>query len=415
MKVLHVNAFDGGGGAARAAMRLHEGLRRQGIESLFATVKPGSGGPGVFTPLSKRQQLAALAKRQVAMRIAARQKSPSNPIIHSLGFFPSGLGRWINASDVDLVNLHWVCAETLSLGEIARIEKPIVWTMHDMWPFSGAEHYDDFDHPGRWKAPYVAANRPPGASGPDIDAQVWVRKARAWSGRTFYLVAPSRWLAGCAEESALMRGQPCTVIPNPLDTEAFAPVDRAAARRMLGLPEDRKYLLFGALGAMSDMRKGYDLLIEALQAFERNHDGDGVEVLVFGGQNSGEIPGLRLKSHFLGSFGDELSLRVVYSAADIFVAPSRQDNLPNTVVEASTCGVPTVAFDIGGMSDIVTDGETGVLAPAFDTAALAAGIHQMLQSPVAPEKVRTAAEVKFSLGATIPAYVALYERVLREG
>ncbi|MCP9791135.1 glycosyltransferase [Vulcanococcus limneticus Candia 3F8] len=415
MKVLHVNAFDGGGGAARAAMRLHQGLRAYGVDSLFASVKSGVGGPGVVSPLGQGRQVVALVKRQVALRIARLQKTPANPIIHSLGLFTSGLGAWINASDVDIVNLHWVCAETLSLGEIARIEKPIVWTMHDMWAFMGAEHYDDGDHPGRWKAPYSAANRPPGTTGPDLDAWVWARKARLWSGKTFNLVAPSTWLANCARESALMGNQPCEVIHNPLDTTAFAPIDRNVARELLGLPQDRKFILFGALGATSDRRKGYDLLVEALRSFERDHDAGGVDVMVFGGQSSGEIPGVALPCHFLGTFADEISLRLVYSAADIFVAPSRQDNLPNTVVEASACGVPTVAFDIGGMSDIVTDGETGALVAPFDTNALAAGMARLLRAPIAQATVRAHAEAKFSPAAALPAYIALYQRLAAGG
>ena len=411
MKVLHVNAFDAGGGAARAAIRLHAALREQGVESMFLTLKPGSGVAGVVSPLGKWQQLAALAKRHAAMRIAALQQTPTNPIIHSLGLFPSGLGRWINQSDADVVNLHWVCAETLSIREIARIEKPIVWTMHDMWPFMGAEHYDDLDHPGRWKAPYTWANRPANASGPDIDARVWARKARAWAHKTFHLVAPSRWIADSAADSALMGHQPRTVIANPLDTDAFAPIDRAQARRMLGLPDDRKLVLFGALGATSDRRKGYDLLVAALQALERNYDRANVEVLVFGGRTGGEIQGVGLKSHFLGTYHDDLSLRVVYSAADVFVAPSRQDNLPNTVVEAAACGVPTAAFDIGGMPDIIDHGATGMLAPAFDTDALAAGIARLLDTPLGREAVRAAVVAKVSLAATVPAYLSLYSMV----
>lgn len=412
MKVLHVNAFDAGGGAARAAMRLHEGLRRHGVDSQFVTVKPGSGEDGVFTPLGKRQILSAFAKRHAAQMIASLQKTPTNQLIHSLGLFPSGLGRWINASDIDVVNLHWVCAEALSLGEIAQIKKPIVWTMHDMWSFMGAEHYDDLEHPGRWKAPYTAASRPASYRGLDIDRFVWTRKARLWAGKTFNLVSPSNWLANCARDSALMGNQPCVVIHNPLDTASFGPVDRSQARRMLGLPSDKKLILFGAFGATSDLRKGYDLLIATLREFERLHGGTNTEVMVFGGQKTGEIPGLGIKSHFRGTFHDDLSLRVVYSAADVFVAPSRQDNLPNTVVEAGACGLPTAAFDIGGMSDIVADGVTGRLAPPFDTAALASGIHRLLETPIARETVRAAAQSKFSLDATVPGYVSLYERVL---
>ena len=236
MKVLHVSAFDSGGGAARAAMRLHRALRCiEGIDSQFLTVRPNLSEEGVFTPLGKRQFLAILAKRHAAVQIAALQKTPTNPVIHSLGLFASGLGNWINDSDFDVVNLHWVAAETLSIPEIARIKKPIVWTMHDMWPFMGAEHYDDLDHPGRWKEPYISTNRPPNYRGPDLDARVWARKARAWAGATFQMVAPSQWIAGCARGSALMGNQPCTVIPNPLDTEAFAPVDRNEDSLMIGL------------------------------------------------------------------------------------------------------------------------------------------------------------------------------------
>lgn len=412
MKILHVNAFDAGGGAARAAMRLHEGLRSQGIDSHFLTVKPGSGEDGVFTPLGKRQILTAYAKRHAAQRIASLQQTPTNKVIHSLGLFPSGVGRWINSSDFDVVNLHWICAEALSIGEIARIEKPIVWTMHDMWPLMGAEHYDDLDHPGRWKAPYAAASRPSSYSGPDIDRYVWARKARLWTGKTFNLVSPSNWLASCVRDSALMGNQPCEVIHNPLDTESFAPVDRGEARRMLRLPLDKKLILFGALGATSDLRKGYDLLIAALRELERVRGGKDIEVLVFGGQRTGKIPGLELTTHFLGAFHDDLSLRVAYSAADVFVAPSRQDNLPNTVVEAAACGVPTAAFDIGGMSDIVTNGETGVLAPPFDTSALADGIRQLLETSISRDTVRAAAQDKFSLDPTLPRYVSLYRRLL---
>jgi glycosyltransferase involved in cell wall biosynthesis len=414
MKVVHVNAFDGGGGAARAAMRLHRGLLAQGVDSSLITVKPGTREAGVCSPLDKRQQLAAFVKRHAALRLAALQKTPSNPIIHSLGQFPSGLGRWINESDADVVNLHWVNAETLSIGEIARIKKPIVWTMHDMWPFMGAEHYDDFDCPGRWRTPYSASNRPPNHRGPDLDARTWARKARAWSGKTFHLVSPSRWLAGLAKESALMGNQPCSVIPNPLDTHVFAPVDQAVARRILGLPQDRKLILFGAIGATSDLRKGYDLLVSALQALEQNHPDTQAEVMVFGGPRAGEIATVGMKSHFLGEFHDDLSLRIVYSAADVFVAPSRQDNLPNTVVEAAACGLPTVAFDIGGMSDIITDGATGALAHPYDTAAMATKISRLLNSPVSREVVRDGAVAKFAPHTTIPEYQELYERIVGE-
>lgn len=412
MKILHVNAFDAGG-AARAALRLHEALRQGGVDSRFVTIKPASGQDGVSAPLAKWQIATAYAKRHAAARLARLQKTPGNAVIHSLGQFPSGLGKWIESSDADIVNLHWVCAEALSVGEIARITKPIVWTMHDMWTFMGAEHYDDLDHPGRWKAPYTAENRPPPHSGPDIDCHVWRRKAKLWARQEFQLVSPSHWLALCARESALMGSQPCEVIHNPIDTVTFGPVNQAEARRILGLPANKKLILFGALGATSDLRKGYDLLMVALQKLERDYSfNQDAEIVVFGGRKTDKLPGVGLKGHFLGTFHDDLSLRAVYSAADVFVAPSRQDNLPNTVVEAAACGLPTAAFDIGGMSDIVDDGATGVLAKPFDVSALAGAIHRLLVSPIEREIVRSAAQAKFSLEATVPSYISLYQKML---
>lgn len=414
MKILHVNAFDFGGGAARAAMRLHEGLRRYGVDSHFVTVKPTSGHDTVFTPLGKRQIAIALAKRHAAAKVVSMQKAPTNGVIHSLALFSSGLGRWIETSDFSIVNLHWICAEALSIREIAQIRKPIVWTMHDMWPFMGAEHYDDLDHPGRWKTTYTAENRPPNYKGLDIDYYIWTRKAKLWAGKEFQLVSPSNWLADCARGSALMCSQPCEVIHNPIDMDAFGPVDKSEARRILGLPLDKKLILFGAMDATSDQRKGYDLLVAALYHLERDFDvGKDTEIVVFGGRKTGKIPNIGLKSHFLGVFQDDLSLRVVYSAADVFVAPSRQDNLPNTVVEAGACGLQTAAFDIGGMSDILVEDESGTLARPFDVKALAGGIHRLLTCPIERRTVRAATQARFSLEATIPAYVTLYHNLLK--
>lgn len=210
-----------------------------------------------------------------------------------------------------------------------------------------------------------------------------------------------------------MGAQACEVIHNPLDTQAFSPVDKREARSMLGLPAGRKLILFGALASTSDPRKGYDLLLTALRHLEQDHGADqDTDVIVFGGGKSGDIPGGRMKTHFLGAFHDDLSLRVVYSAADVFVAPSRQDNLPNTIIEAGACGLPTAAFAVGGIPDIVKEDETGKLAAPFDAKALAGCIHSLLVSPISHETVRSATEAKFSVAATIPAYLSLYRKVL---
>ncbi len=420
MKILHVSVSTDGG-AGRAALRLHDGLRCRGSDSHFTAMHPYIGENVVLRPLSRQQRFAQYTKLVASKLITLLQRTPTNQVIHSPGLFPSGLGRWINASDFDIVNLHWVGWNMLSVKEIGRIDKPIVWTMHDMWPFMGAEHYDDLEHPGRWKMPYTAANRPPTYRGMDIDRYTWARKARYWNDKRFYLVAPSRWLAQCAKDSALMGEMPCNVIPNPLDTAAFAPVDKDTARQLLGLPANKKLLLFGAIDGPTDQRKGYDLLLSALKDLECEHGaGQDAELLVFGGTRVGTIragdnePGLasHFTSHFLGTLHDQLMLRLVYSAADVLIAPSRQDNLPNMVVEAMACGTPVAAFDIGGMPDLIAEGRTGTLAPPFDCAALAGGIHRLLTAPPERTKVREAIVAKVGHEATIPAYLSLYEHIL---
>ena len=415
LKVLHVSTFDVGGGAAKAAVRLHLGLLDQNIESHLLTVESSSNQPSVSSPLGKLQFVVARTTRHIAWRLASLQKTPNNQVVHSLGMFPSGLGRWINNSELDLVNLHWVGSEALSIREIAQINKPIVWTMHDMWPFMGAEHYDDLDYPNRWEEEYTTANRPPAYRGPDLDRWVWNRKKKLWGEKRMHLVSPSSWLAQCAQKSALMGHQPVSVIANPLDCDSYRPLEQSAARELLGLPENKKLILFGAFGAESDSRKGFDLLVSALKRFEEsgrnNHE---VELMIFGNHEEQEIEGVAARCHYLGELSDDISLRCVYSAADVFVAPSRQDNLPNTIVEAGACGLPVVAFNIGGIPDIVKAGKTGQLAEPFNTNELANLIHQLLDAPIPREVVRATTISSFSLEATIPQYVSLYEDVLSD-
>jgi glycosyltransferase involved in cell wall biosynthesis len=244
-----------------------------------------------------------------------------------------------------------------------------------MWPMCGAEHYDDPVSPGRYREPYSAKNRPAGYRGPDLDAWVWRRKQRAWARRPFRLVSPSRWLAQCARESALLGRNPCLVIPNCVDTEVFKPLDRRVAREILNLDPDKRYILFGAMSGTSDPRKGFHLLQPALALLAAR---DGIagrtELLVFGAPRPAQPPELGLRAHYLGNFHDDVSLALLYNAADVFAAPSMQDNLPNTLVEALACGTPCVAFAIGGMPDLIDPGETGSLAEPFSAEDFARGL-----------------------------------------
>lgn len=413
LKILHVNTKDLSGGAARAAYRINCGLRKISADSRMLVMHKQGTNPAVLQPFGKRTRLMFKTKATLSQRILRFQHT-SNSAFHSLNYFSSGLADWINRSDVDIVNLHWM-ADMLSVEEIGRINKPICWTMHDMWPFCGAEHYDELQAPGRYQQSYSSANRPEAYRGPDLDAWVWRRKRKAWASKTFYLISPSRWLASCAKKSELFSQKPCKVIHNGIDLSRFHPIDRRQSRAILGLHENRRYILFGAMFSTSDSRKGYHFLQPALKKLAELPDvARNTELLVFGSSTPASPPDFGLPVHYLGHLYDEISLALIYSAADVFVAPSMQDNLPNTLVEALACGTPSVAFNIGGMPDLIEHGSTGYLARAFSSENFAEGISQILASDaVALRKAcREKAESSFRDTGIAANYLEYYQEIM---
>jgi glycosyltransferase involved in cell wall biosynthesis len=298
-----------------------------------------------------------------------------NPITHSPAVLPSRWPERLNGSDADVVHLHWVQGEMLSIADIARIRKPIVWTLHDMWAFCGAEHYTT-DH--RWRDGYRGDNRPAYENGFDLNRHTWRRKRKHWR-RPLQIVCPSQWLADCVRASALMHEWPVAVVPYPIDINRWQPIDQLLARQLMGLPQDCPLLLFGAMGGGNDPRKGIDLLLAALALLRSEPSLKNLQLVVFGQLAPQSPPQLGFPVHYTGHLHDDLSLRALYSAADAMVISSRQDNLPNTGLEAHACGTPVVAFNTGGLPDIVEDRITGALAEPCEPASLAAAIRWVLE------------------------------------
>jgi len=235
-------------------------------------------------------------------------------------------------------------------------------------------------------------------------------KLKHWQ-RTMHTVTPRRWLADCAKQSVLMRDWPIAVIPNTIDTDIWQPVGKVLARQLLRLPPDVPLLLFGAMGGGQDPRTGFDLLQAALDHLRGQFPG--LELVVFGQLAPKAAVDIGFPVHYTGHLHDDVSLRLLYSAADALVIPSRQDNLPNTGVEAHSCGTPVVAFDACGLPDIVTHQQTGYLAKAFDATDLAAGIQWVLADTQRQAALCQAARAK-ALALWCPAVVAAqYQRVYR--
>ncbi|NDY42303.1 glycosyltransferase [Dissulfurirhabdus thermomarina] len=411
MNIHHLNYSDLSGGAARAAYRIHHALLKHGLRSRLCVDHANSNEPSVCGPLGTwRKTLAALRPRVGALATGILRTG--NPVLHSPAILPSRWPDRINSGDADVVHLHWICGEMLSIPDLARIRKPIVWTLHDMWAFCGAEHYTE---DCRWREGYRRGNRPPHESGFDLNRWTWRRKRTHWR-RPLHIATPSRWLADCVRESALMHGWPVTVVPNPIDIDRWRPLDQAMARSLLGLPADTPLVLFGSMDGGRDPRKGFDLLLDALAHLHEKMEK--LHLVVFGQPAPDRPPEPGFPVHYIGHLHDDISLCLLYNAADVLVIPSRQDNLPNTGVESLACGTPVVAFDTCGLPDIVEHKRTGYLARAFDTEDLAEGIswvlvdrerHRMLRT-----HARAAAVSRFSEKVIIPRYIDWYKQAQEE-
>jgi glycosyltransferase involved in cell wall biosynthesis len=231
-----------------------------------------------------------------------------------------------------------------------------------------------------------------------------------------HIVAPSQWLAECARKSKLMQGWPVSVVNNALDTEVWRPVDKAHARALFGLPKDVPLLLFGALGGTADPRKGFDLLLAALENLRGKIDE--LELVVFGQLAPKELIDFGFPVRYVGRLHDDLTLAILYSAVDVMVVPSRQEAFGQTASEAHACGTPVVAFDSGGLTDIVKHLQTGYLAMPFDPASLAEGIIWVLSDRARHASLsvtsRQRALDRFSYPVVAEQYRKIYELAVRQ-
>lgn len=413
MRIIHLSYSDINGGAFRATYRIHQSLLKQGISSRLWVNEKKSDDWTVEVLNNKIGKVLNKLRSQVINNSFLKMLKSENNIIHSLSVLPSKWVKHINNSDVDIVNLHWIQNETMSIKDISKIKKPIVWTLHDMWAFCGAEHYTNDN---RWREGYYSNNRPNYESGFDLNRWTWNRKKKYWKN-PIQIVTPSTWLAKSVSESALMKNWPVSVIANPFDTEHWKPMDKKNARQFLNLSQDANLILFGAVGGGNDPRKGYDLLLSALEYIKADKKIKKIELVVFGQSKPKSQLDLGFPVHYSGHLYDDLSLRALYNAADVMIVPSRQDNLPNTAVEAQACGTPVVSFYIGGLPDIIEHQKTGYLAKAFDVRDLANGITWVLEqngSNKLGNNSRERAVKKFSEKKISEDYVSIYKKLLEK-
>ena len=411
MKIIHLNQSDINGGASRAAYRIHQSLLKEGVNSEMWVNKIFSNDHTVKGPLTKIEKLLVNLNPHLINNTLLKMLKTKNKILHSLSVLPSMWVKRINESDADIIHLHWIQNEMLSIKDIGKIKKPIVWTLHDMWAFCGAEHYTEDN---RWLEGYSYYNRPSYECGFDLNQWTFKRKLKNWKN-PIYIVTPSKWLSNCVGESKLMFNYPKSVIPHPLNTDVFKPIDKKIARIKLNLPKDVPLILFGAIDGGKDPRKGFDLLINALKYLSSDKKTITFELVVFG-QEKPKLPlNLGFPIHYLGHHDNDLSLRLSYNSADLMITPSRLEAFGQTASEAQACGVPVVAFNIGGLSDIIEHKKTGYLSKAFDTKDLANGISWVLDN-LEIKKLRAysreAAKIKLSEKNNANSYIKIYKKLI---
>jgi glycosyltransferase involved in cell wall biosynthesis len=416
VKVLHISALDGQTGAGIAAARIHEGLRARGVKSLFCVAYPSAGLEGAFTPKVTIPARVGRIVSRAANDWIVRRHLRSCDYVLSTGFVGFDVHKIVDRERPDILQLHWIGGNSFRLGSLFGIRVPVVWRLSDMWPFCGLEHLQ----PDARK--YVALPREATTwRHPHLDLSEHVRRRKRAiyrSIRELRLVCPSRWLASEAKRSALLGGREIELIPTSCDTGLFSPKAQSACREVLGLSPDKFVVLVGAT-SMGTRWKGLDLLVEAMTKIVRkpsDRSSAGIQILTFGKDPFAalNLSGLASIVH-MDQVRDRRLMPIIYNSADVFVAPSRMENLANTVLESLSCGTPVVAFDIGGMPDMIDHLINGFLVSPFDTSNLAEGIQWAIDQR-GNEKIREAARNKvlreFSLEGEIDRYVNLYGRLL---
>lgn len=384
MRVLHLNTYAGNGGAGKACVRLSKALQEHGIDSQVAVNFLFKSNPEV-SDLSKGFFPRWLTAAGIILeRLANKIFVKPVPIPFSIPVW----GRDISEKDLlksaDVIHIHWINHAFLrpeDIEKLAVLNKPLVWTFHDSNAFTGGCHvrYGCERYQNECGNCPVLRNAHPG----DLSHRIWKRKNRTYQTIDFTILAPSRWMAESVSKSKLLNSKPIINIPNTLDTETFKPLSQAEARERLGLSPDKFILISGFMPSRKDLHKGTAYLVEALELFVSDHhvDKDYIELVVFGNRDATNVPEFPVKTTFLGTISSEEQLAVCYSAADVFMAPSLEDNLPYTVMESLACGTPVVAFTTGGIPDMVEHQNNGYLAGYCSADDLAAGIDWVYNHP----------------------------------
>ena len=425
MKITLVNTNDRGG-AANACIRLCKGLEEIGISSslLLKQISTNKSGFYQFMPRSEpktlNQKISLKTKRtfKELFKVLKWKKTGRELFLEQrsddleLFSYPNSNYDITSSEiyqDADIINLHWVASFLDYASFFAKNRKPVVWTLHDMNPFTGGEHYEE------WYTGMGLDGKPVKRILTDIESieftKIIKEKEKIFKNvRNLHIVSLCNWMTREVKRSSIFRSFPVTEIPNGIDKSVFDIRDKYHSRDLLGIPLDKKVVLFVA-DYITNNRKGFIYLKNAIEQI----DDDDV-ILCSVGKKSFNVE-ISQNQLDLGSIADERFMSSVYSAADVFVIPSLMDNLPNTIIESLMCGTPVIGFPVGGITDMVIDGVNGYLAGDISVSLLKETIEKFLLNPLVfnRKQIRNDAVAKYALEVQASAYKELFENILEKG
>lgn len=414
-----------GGGAGHAAYRIHQGVRRLGVDSRMLLKGGGSNDPNILT-LEEFAPKNALYKAFDWTRNKFKNKIqhyrwnqyPERDIVFMSDLRGTDLHGALHELDYDVLHLHWINNRFVSLEDLPK-GKPIVWTLHDSWPFCGICHYF-FECEGYQKqcgdCPFLHSGK-----NNDLSHRVWKKKAELYKNLDLYIVSPSRWLADCAKKSSLLGRFPVTVIPNCLDADVFHPLnENEISPKWRNFQEKRfekHFILYGAMNAATDKRKGFANLLSALKILGQKGLAGDFELIVFGATKSDFGLDVNIPVNYVGYVKDTDELVSLYNCASLMVVPSLSENLSCAIMESLSCGTPVVSFNIGGNGDMIEHKVNGYLAKENDDADLAEGILWCLENNGDNRLGKRGREKvlrNYAFDVVCQQYKALYESVKKQ-
>lgn len=410
MRILQLSTFDIRFGAAIAARRLHEALLSNGQECDMLVADARSGAPRTHSAFTGFSRFKARVRHTIDKWPLSFYPNRTAGQF-STNWVPSHVYRNVDRLRPDVVHMHWFQSNFVATPTLLRLKRPLVWTFHDMWAFTGGCHYT------------AGCNHYLGECGEcpilnsskkgDLSHWLWKQKRSVYRQlrKSLQIVCPSNWMADLARRAPLLEGIPVHAVPNPINTQVFRPIEKKAARRLLGLPEEGHLMLMGA-AFTADRRKGFDLLDTALRHYAEQPGTQPLGLVTLDAKKvelSSKPEKLRL--HNLGFLQDEISLSALYNAVDIMALPSREENLSNALAESLCCGTPCLAFRIGGNADLVTHQINGYLAEPGDTTGMAEGLAWILNhlGESARNGIAESAHGKVSYESLVPVFLRIYE------